>query len=76
MHRCRTVVAGALVASTSLATYQVVSAPPTGASAQSAFCSTAQQLQSEIQSLGDIDLENLSVRSIKSMYRRDVRLIK
>jgi hypothetical protein len=78
LHRFRIVVAAAVVASMMLVTYQVAAAGTTARSAQSssAFCTTAQQLQSEIQSLGDIDLESLSVRGIKAMYRRDVSLIK
>jgi hypothetical protein len=78
MRQFRTVVAGTLVLAMTLVTYQVAAAGTTPRSAQSsaAFCTTAQRLQSEIQSLGDIDLESLSVRGIKAMYRRDVRLIK
>ena len=78
MRRFRTVVAGTLVSVMTLVTYQVAVAGTTARSAQSssAFCTTAQRLQSEIQSLGDIDFESLSVRGIKAMYRRDVSLIK
>lgn len=78
MHRFRIVIAAALVSSMTLVTYQVASASSIGAPAQSssAFCTTAQRLQREIQSLDDIDLESLSVRGIKAMYRRDVSLIK
>ena len=77
MHLIRTAVAGALVAATTMGTYQVASAGSTRTATQSSsFCATAQRLQSDIQSLGDIDLESLSVRGIKAMYRRDVSLIK
>ena len=78
MHRFRVVVAAALVSAMTLVTYQVAAASPAGTPTQqpSAFCTTAQSLQSEIQSLGDIDLESLTVRGIKAMYRRDVSLIK
>ncbi len=78
MRRFRTVVAGTLVSAMTLVTYQVAAAGTTARPAQStsAFCTTAQRLQSEIQGLDDIDLESLSVRSIKAMYRRDVSLIK
>jgi len=64
MHLIRTAVAGALVAATTLGTYQVASAGSTRTATQSssAFCMTAQRLQTDIQSLGDIDLESLSVR--------------
>ena len=78
MQRFRIVVAAALVSAMTLATYQVASAGPTRTPAQSSssFCATAQSLQGEIQSLDEIDLESLSVRGIKAMYRRDVSLIK
>jgi hypothetical protein len=78
LHRFRIVVAAALVSAMTLVTYQVASAGSTRTPAQSlsSFCATAQSLQGEIQSLGDIDLESLSVRGIKAMYRRDVGLIK
>ena len=77
MHLIRTAVAGALVAATTMGTYQVASAGSTRTATQSSsFCATAQRLQSVIQRLGDIDLESLSVRGIKAMYRRDVSLIK
>jgi hypothetical protein len=78
MRRFRIVVAGGLAAAMTLATFQVASADATGASAQSssAFCATAQQLQSEIQSLDDIDFESLSVRSIRATYRTYVDLLK
>jgi gas vesicle protein len=78
MHRFRIVVAGGIVAAMMLATLQIASAGATGRSTQSssAFCATAQQLESEIQSLDDIDLESLSVRSIKATYRTYVDLVK
>jgi hypothetical protein len=77
MHRIRIVVVGAVVSAMTLVTTHVASANPARASAQSSsFCTTAQRLESEIQTLGDIDLESLSVRSVKATYRRYVNLVK
>lgn len=76
MHRFRVAVAGALVAAMPLVTYQVASARSTGTSGQSEFCSAAQGLESEIQSLDDIDLETVSVSDIRTTYRQYADLIK
>jgi len=78
MHRFRIVVAGALVAAVPLVTNQIALAGPARASSgsPSSFCATAQQLQNEIQDLGNLDLGKLSVSSVKSTYRRDVHLVK
>ena len=53
MQRFRIVVAGTLVSAMTLVTSQVAAASPAGTPTQqsSAFCTTAQSLQSEIQSL-------------------------
>ena len=76
MQRLRIAVASALVAAMTLATYEVAAARSTGTSGQSEFCATAQELQSEIQSLDDIDLETVSVSDVRARYRTYVDLIK
>jgi hypothetical protein len=77
MHRIRTVVAGTLVSAMTLVTYQVASASSTRTSAQSSsFCATAQELQGEIESLDDIDLETVSISDVRTTYRDYVDLIK
>lgn len=78
LHRFRIVVAGALVSSMTLVTYQVASASSTRTPAQSSssFCATAQSLQGEIQSLDEIDLETVSISDFRSTYRRFADLIK
>jgi hypothetical protein len=77
MHRIRTVVAGTLVSAMTLVTYQVASASSTRTSAQSSsFCATAQELQGEIESLDDIDLETVSISDVRTTYREYVDLIK
>ena len=78
MHRFRIAVAGALVSSMTLATYQVASASPTRTAAQSSssFCATAQSLQGEIQRLEEIDLETVSISDFRRTYRRFAALIK
>ena len=76
MHRFRIAVAGLLVAVTPLATYQVASARTSGASGQSEFCTAATGLETEIESLDDIDLETVSVSDIRTTYRQYVDLIK
>jgi hypothetical protein len=78
LHRFRIVVAAALVSAMTLVTYQVASAGSTRTPAQSSssFCTTAQSLQGEIQSLGEIDLETVSISDFRSTYRRFADLIK
>jgi hypothetical protein len=76
MQRLRMAVAGALVAAMTLGTYQVAAARSAGTSGQSKFCATAQQLQGEIQSLDDIDLETVSIADVRSTYRQYVDLVK
>jgi predicted nucleic acid-binding Zn-ribbon protein len=77
MHRIRTVVAGTLVSAMTLVTYQLASASSTRTSAQSSsFCATAQELQGEIESLDDIDLETVSISDVRTTYREYVDLIK
>jgi hypothetical protein len=78
MHRFRILVAGALVTAVPLVTNQIAFASPTRAASgsSSSFCATAQQLQGDIQDLGNLDLEKLSVSSVKSTYRRDLKLVK
>jgi hypothetical protein len=76
MRRFRVVVASALVSAMTLGTYQIAAAGSTGTSGQSKFCATAQQLQGEIQSLDDIDLETVSISDVRSTYRTFVDLIK
>jgi hypothetical protein len=77
LHRFRIVVAGALVSSMTLATYQVASAGSTRTPAQSSsFCATAKSLQGEIQSLDEVDLETVSISDFRSTYRRFADLIK
>lgn len=67
---------GLLVAATPLVTYQVASARSTGTSGQSEFCSAATGLEAEIESLDDIDLENVSISDVRTTYRQYVDLIK
>jgi hypothetical protein len=78
LHRLRIVVAVTLVSAMTLVTYQVASASSTRTPAQSSssFCATAQSLQSEIQSLDEIDLETVSISDFRSTYRRFADLIK
>jgi hypothetical protein len=76
MHRVRIAMAGALVVATPLVTSQVASANPTGTSGQSEFCSAATQLETEIESLDDIDLETVSISDVRTTYREYVDLIK
>jgi hypothetical protein len=78
LRRFRIVVAVTLVSAMTLLTYQVASAGPAGTPAQSSpsFCATAQSLQSEIQSLDEIDLETVSISDFRNTYRRFADLIK
>jgi hypothetical protein len=76
MHRFRIALAGLLVAATPLATYQVASARTSGTSGQSEFCSAAVDLETEIESLDDIDLETVSISDVRTTYRQYVDLIK
>jgi hypothetical protein len=76
MQRLRIAVASALLAAMTLGTHQIAAARSTGTSGQSEFCATAQQLQSEIQSLDDIDLETVSISDVRATYRTYVDLIK
>jgi hypothetical protein len=71
-------VAGALVAATSLAGTGVGSAHTVrgAGGSSSAFCTTAQRLQSEIQDLRNLDIETLSARSVRSTARRFGNLVK
>jgi hypothetical protein len=76
MQRFRIALAGLLVAATPLATYQVASARTSGTSGQSEFCSAAVDLETEIESLDDIDLETVSISDVRTTYRQYVDLIK
>src|SRR5215471_3335279 len=76
MHRWRIVAAGTLVSAMTVLAYQVVSGVPSGAGAQSSFCTTGQRLQSEIQDLENVDIETLSIANFRSRYRRFADLIK
>jgi hypothetical protein len=76
MRRFRIAVVGVLVAATPLVTYQMASALTTGTSGQSEFCSAAVGLETEIESLDDIDLETVNVSDIRTTYRQYVDLIK
>jgi hypothetical protein len=76
MHRFRIAMVGLLVAATPLVTYQVASARSTGTSGQSEFCSAATGLETEIESLDDIDLETVSISDVRTTYRQYVDLIK
>ena len=60
-----------------LLTSQVAWAGSTRTSAQSSsFCETARELQGEIESLDDIDLETVSISDVRTTYREYVDLIK
>ena len=76
MHRWRIVAAGTLVSAMTVLAYQVVSGVPSGAGAQSSFCTTGQRLQSEIQDLENVDIGTLSIANFRSRYRRFADLIK
>jgi hypothetical protein len=77
MHRLRIVIAGALVSALPLVTYQVAAASSSGTAGQSSdFCGAAQELQGEIQSLDDIDLETVSISDVRTTYRTYVDLVK
>src|SRR5262249_61357202 len=69
MHRWRIVAAGTLVSAMTVLAYQVVSGVPSGAGAQSSFCTTGQRLQSEIQDLENVDIETLSIANFRARYR-------
>ena len=77
MDRIRIVVAGTLLSTMTLLTTQVAWAGSTRTSAQSSsFCETARELQGEIESLDDIDLETVSISDVRTTYREYVDLIK
>ena len=77
MDRIRIVVAGTLLSTMTLLTTQVAWAGSTRTSAQSSsFCETARELQGEIESLDDINLETVSISDVRTTYREYVDLIK
>jgi hypothetical protein len=77
LDRIRIVVAGTLLSTMTLLTTQVAWAGSTRTSAQSSsFCATARELQGEIESLDDIDLETVSISDVRTTYREYVDLIK